>query len=49
MESVTTLNSQAYCYTTGNPGSVIVPQYGSSKFTVFVWGNISHFDLIMFT
>ena len=23
---------------TGNPGSVIVPQYGSSKITVFVWG-----------
>ena len=23
-------------YTTGNPGSVIVPQYGSSKITVFV-------------
>ena len=25
-------------HTTGNPGSVIVPQYGSSKITVFVWG-----------
>ena len=25
-------------FTTGNPGSVIVPQYGSSKITVFVWG-----------
>ena len=25
-------------YTTGNPGSVIVPQYDSSKITVFVWG-----------
>ena len=25
------------CQTTGNPGSVIVPQYGSSKITVFVW------------
>ena len=24
--------------TTGNPGSVIAPQYGSSKITVFVWG-----------
>ena len=24
--------------TTGNLGSVIVPQYGSSKITVFVWG-----------
>ena len=24
--------------TTGNPDSVIVPQYGSSKITVFVWG-----------
>ena len=24
--------------TTGNPGSVIIPQYGSSKITVFVWG-----------
>ena len=24
-------------YSTGNPGSVIVPQYGSSKITVFVW------------
>ena len=23
---------------TGNPGSVRVPQYGSSKITVFVWG-----------
>ena len=23
---------------TGNPGSVIVLQYGSSKITVFVWG-----------
>ena len=23
---------------TGNPGSVIVPQYGSSKITVFAWG-----------
>ena len=23
---------------TGNPGSKIVPQYGSSKITVFVWG-----------
>ena len=23
---------------TGNPGSVIVPQYRSSKITVFVWG-----------
>ena len=27
-----------YGRTTGNPGSVIVPQYGSSKITVFVWG-----------
>ena len=26
------------CFTTGYPGSVIVPQYGSSKITVFVWG-----------
>ena len=25
-------------FITDNPGSVIVPQYGSSKFTVFVWG-----------
>ena len=24
--------------TIGNPGSVIAPQYGSSKITVFVWG-----------
>ena len=24
--------------TTGNPGSVIVPQYSASKITVFVWG-----------
>ena len=24
--------------TTGHPGSVIVPQYGSSKITMFVWG-----------
>ena len=24
--------------TTGNPGSVVVAQYGSSKITVFVWG-----------
>ena len=23
---------------TGNPGSVIVPEYGSSKITLFVWG-----------
>ena len=23
---------------TGNPGAVILPQYGSSKITVFVWG-----------
>ena len=23
---------------TGNPGSVTVPWYGSSKITVFVWG-----------
>ena len=23
---------------TGNPDSVIVPRYGSSKITVFVWG-----------
>ena len=23
---------------TGDPGFVIVPQYGSSKITVFVWG-----------
>ena len=23
---------------TGHPGSVIVPQYGFSKITVFVWG-----------
>ena len=23
---------------TGHPGSVIVPQYGSSKITVFEWG-----------
>ena len=23
---------------TGSPGSVIVPQFGSSKITVFVWG-----------
>ena len=23
---------------TGNPGFVIVPQHGSSKITVFVWG-----------
>ena len=26
------------CIHTGNPGSVIVPQYGSSKITVFEWG-----------
>ena len=25
-------------YGHGNPGTVIVPQYGSSKITVFVWG-----------
>ena len=25
-------------YCTGHPGSRIVPQYGSSKITVFVWG-----------
>ena len=23
---------------TGNPGSVMVPQYGSSKIIMFVWG-----------
>ena len=27
-----------HAWITGNPGSVIVPQYGSSKITVFVWG-----------
>ena len=32
------LNIHVAHYTTGNPGSVIVPQYGSSKITVFVWG-----------
>ena len=32
------LESKNNSYTTGNPGSVIVPQYGSSKITVFVWG-----------
>ena len=30
-ENKTTIN-------TGHPGSVIVPQYDSSKITVFVWG-----------
>ena len=25
-------------FITGNPGSVIVAQYGSSKITVFAWG-----------
>ena len=25
-------------FTTGYPGSVMVPQYSSSKITVFVWG-----------
>ena len=24
--------------TTGHPGSVIVPQYGSRRITVFLWG-----------
>ena len=28
----------AISMTTGDPGSVIVPQYSSSKITVFVWG-----------
>ena len=32
------LNSKGPYPSTGNPGSVIVPQYGSSKITVFVWG-----------
>ena len=27
-------------HSAGNPGSVIVPQYCSSKITVFVWGKI---------
>ena len=26
--------------TTGNPASLIVPQFGSSKITVFLWGTI---------
>ena len=30
--------NQAALKTTGNPGSVIVPQYGFSKITVFAWG-----------
>ena len=25
-------------FNTGYPGSVIVPEYGSSKITVFAWG-----------
>ena len=31
-------NKKCFLCFTGNPGSVIVPQYGSSKITVFVWG-----------
>ena len=30
--------NRAFIFGTGNPGSVIVPRYGSSKITVFVWG-----------
>ena len=30
--------NQAALKTTGNPGSMIVPQYRSSKITVFAWG-----------
>ena len=33
-----TLALTSIIITTGNPGSVIVPRYGSSKITVFVWG-----------
>ena len=29
---------------TGNPGYVIVPQYGPSKITVFVWGKNTLYD-----
>ena len=35
------INLHTSCHlsmTTGNPGSVIAPQYGSSKITAFVWG-----------
>ena len=32
------INFVVACLRTGNPGSVIVPQYGSSKITVFVRG-----------
>ena len=35
---IKTLFLKLWNVTTGNPGSVIVPQYGSSKITVFVWG-----------
>ena len=30
--------SKWHAWPTGNPGSVIVPECGSSKITVFVWG-----------
>ena len=32
------MNAEDTRITTGNPGSEVVPQYGSSKITVFVWG-----------
>ena len=34
---------------TGNPGSVIVPQYGSSKITVFVWGKNTNLKFLVNT
>ena len=34
--------------TRGNPGSVIVPQYGSSKITVFVWGKNTILIFVVF-
>ena len=32
------IDTRVFRSSTDNPGSVIVPQYGSSKITVFVWG-----------
>ena len=32
------VDTHCVALSTVNPGSVIVPQYGSSKITVFVWG-----------
>ena len=37
-DGVETAQSALHIFITGNPGSVIAAQYGSSKITVFVWG-----------